>query len=370
MDTFGERIPAMTERLPRTLADLATLVAGTATGAADTAILGAAPLDEVTAGQITFIDQPERASQAAASPAAAVLLPVGVRCEGKPAIEVADVQGAFAKIVAAFRPARRTSSPGVSPAAFVSPTAKLAGDVSVGPGATIGDDVSIGPGSTIHAGVHLMAGCQIGTGVTVFPGATLYEDTVVGDHSIIHSGAVIGAYGFGYRQSEGRHELSAQLGNVVIGSRVEVGANSTIDRGTYSSTRIGDGTKIDNLVQIAHNCQIGKHNLLCAQVGIAGSTSTGDYVVMAGQVGVRDHVHIGTGARIGAMAGVSNDIAPGVVAFGAPAIPERDQKILLASLAKLPELRKEFKQMRKAVADLEARDVHTGQGPQAIAPAA
>lgn len=360
----------MTERLPRTLAELATLVAGSATGAVGTAILGAAPLDEVSAEQITFIDQPERASQAAASPAAAVLLPKGLSCPGKPVIEVADVHAAFAKIVSLFRPVRRTTAPGVSPAAYVSPTAKLACDVSVGPGATIGDDVIIGPGSVVHAGVHVMAGCQIGTGVTLFPGATLYENIVVGNHSIIHAGAVVGAYGFGYRQSEGRHELSAQLGNVVIGAHVEVGANSTIDRGTYSSTRIGDGTKIDNLVQIAHNCQIGKHNLLCAQVGIAGSTSTGDYVVMAGQVGVRDHVHIGTGARIGAMAGVSNDIAPGVVAFGAPAIPERDQKILLASLAKLPELRKEFKQMRKVVADLEARENQNGSGPQAIQPAA
>ncbi|MCO6042809.1 UDP-3-O-(3-hydroxymyristoyl)glucosamine N-acyltransferase [Aeoliella sp. ICT_H6.2] len=362
----------MTELRPRTLSDLAHLVAGRTTGDATVTIVGAAPLDEVAPRQITLIDQPERLAQAAQSPAGAVLVPTGLTCQDKPTIEVDDVHAAFATIVKLYRPHRCSVAPGVATSASVSDTAKLAEGVTIGAGATVADDVTIGPGATIHAGVHIMAGCQIGAGVTIFPAVTLYENTVVGDHAIIHSGAVIGAYGFGYRQSQGRHELSAQLGNVVIGPHVEVGANSTIDRGTYSSTRIGEGTKIDNLVQIAHNCQIGKHNLLCAQVGIAGSTTTGDYVVMAGQVGVRDHVHIGEGARIGAMAGVSNDIAAGVVAFGAPATPERDQKILLASLAKLPEMRKQFKQIRKSVQNLEssARQHGSQGGRAAMDPAA
>lgn len=344
----------MNELRPRTLADLAHLVAGRTTGDATVTIVGAAPLDEVAPREITLVDQPERVAQALQSPAGAVLVPTGMACDGKPTIEVDDVHTAFTTIVKLYRPQRQSVAPGVDASAIVSVSARLADDVTIGPRSTVADDVTIGSGTTIHAGVNIMAGCQIGEGVVIFPGVTLYEDTIVGDHAIIHSGAVIGAYGFGYRQAQGRHELAAQLGNVVIGPHVEVGANSTIDRGTYSSTRIGEGTKIDNLVQIAHNCQIGKHNLLCAQVGIAGSTSTGDYVVMAGQVGVRDHVHIGEGARIGAMAGVSNDIAAGVVAFGAPATPERDQKILLASLAKLPEMRKQFKQIRKTVQDLES----------------
>lgn len=345
----------MDERLPRTLAELADMIAGTTAGSPTTLITGTAPLDEVVDGQLTFIDQPERSAQAAASQASAVLVPAGVRCEGKPTIEVADVHAAFATIVSYYRPRRPRRNSSIAPSATISESVALGSDITIGPGATLADDVVIGDGTVIHAGVHLMAGCRIGQNVTIYPGAVLYEDTEVGDHTIIHAGAVIGAYGFGYHHVDGEHQLSAQLGNVVIGRHVEVGANSTIDRGTFSSTRIGDGTKIDNLVQIAHNCQIGKHNLLCAQVGIAGSTSTGDYVVMAGQVGVRDHVHIGEGARIGAMAGVSNDIAPGVVAFGAPATPERDQKILLASLAKLPEMRKEFKQVRKTVRELEAQ---------------
>jgi len=347
-------------------------VGGQLVGDAYLQVLGAAPLNEVAAGQISFIDDAQRAVQAADSLALAIIAPQGVECGGKPLIYVDDVHAAFAEVVGAYSPRRETKQGGISPAAHVSPTAQITNGVSIGPGATIADQVSIAAGATIHAGVHIMAGCQIGADVTIYPGAILYEDTCVGDRSIVHAGAVLGAYGFGYRQSEGRHVATSQLGNVVIGSDVEVGANTAIDRGTYSSTRVGDGTKIDNLVQIAHNCQIGKHNLLCSQVGIAGSTSTGDYVVMAGQVGVRDHVHIGEGATIGAMAGVSNDIAPGISAFGAPAIPEREKKIQLASLAKLPEMRKEFKKVRKAVAELQASQNQTSANEtlKAIDPAA
>jgi UDP-3-O-[3-hydroxymyristoyl] glucosamine N-acyltransferase len=189
--------------------------------------------------------------------------------------------------------------------------------------------------------------------VTIGPGAVLYENTVIGDRSIVHANVVLGCNGFGYSQVGGRHVLSAQLGNVQIGNDVEIGAGTTIDRGTYGATLIGDGTKIDNLVQIAHNCRIGRHNLICSQVGIAGSTSTGDYVVMGGQAGVRDHVHIGTGAMLSAMAGITNDVPDKAVMMGIPATPEREQKLKLAALAKLPEMRKEFKQLRATIVELE-----------------
>jgi UDP-3-O-[3-hydroxymyristoyl] glucosamine N-acyltransferase len=181
----------------------------------------------------------------------------------------------------------------------------------------------------------------------------LYENSVVGDRVIIHGGAVIGAYGFGYTHVAGRHILSAQLGYVRVDNDVEIGAGATIDRGTYGATSIGEGTKIDNLVQIAHNCRIGKHNLICAQVGIAGSTSTGDYVVIGGQAGLRDHVHIGNGARLSAMAGITNNVPDGVCMLGVPATPERDQKLQLAAMSKLPEMRREFKALRRAVSDLQ-----------------
>src|SRR5690606_14999477 len=147
--------------------------------------------------------------------------------------------------------------------------------------------------SIIHSGVSILAGSRIGAGCTLFPNVVLYEGTLVGNRVIIHANTTIGAYGFGYATVNGRHQLSAQLGHVELEDDVEIGAGTTIDRGTYDPTVIGEGTKIDDQVMVAHNCRIGKHNLLCSQVGIAGSCTTGDYVVMAGQVGIRDHVHIG-----------------------------------------------------------------------------
>jgi UDP-3-O-[3-hydroxymyristoyl] glucosamine N-acyltransferase len=223
----------------------------------------------------------------------------------------------------------------------------------------VGDDCQIGDRTTIYPGAHLLPGCKIGSDSMIGPGAVLYENSVVGDRTIIHGGAVIGAFGFGYTQENGRHVPTAQLGYVRIGNDVEVGAGTTIDRGTYGATTIGDGTKIDNLVQIAHNCRIGRHNLICSQVGIAGSTSTGDYVVMGGQAGIRDHVHIGSKVKLSAMAGITNDVPDGAVMMGIPATPEREQKLKQAAWAKLPEMRQEFKSMRRAIAELEKLVQHS-----------
>jgi len=340
--------------MPLQLAELAKLVDGQLHGDPTLIIEGAATLLDAQPGQITLVDKIDKADRLAASAAAAAIVPQGFpeSVAGKSYISVADVHAAFTKIMLHFRPAKAKRPGSISPMASVSPSAKLAANVSVHPGATIGDDVTIGSGSVIHSGAHVMQGCQLGEDVTIYPAAVLYEETTVGDRSIIHSGAVIGGNGFGYKFSEGKHVLSAQLGNVQIGCDVEVGANTTIDRGTYGPTMIGDGTKIDNQVQIAHNCRIGKHNMLCSQVGIAGSTSTGDYVVMAGQVGVRDHVHIGDRAVLGAMAGISSDVPAGAVMIGIPATPEREQKLKQAALSKLPEMRKQLKELQHLVKDL------------------
>ncbi len=333
--------------MPTTLGDLARLVGGALWGDASLELTGAATLGLARAGELTLADCPDRDRDLAASPAAAVIASPDVECSGKPAIIVKDVHAAFAAAVAYFRPPRPRTRIGVSPLAIISPTATLAEGVDVHPGATIGDHCDIGPGTTIHAGVHIMADCVIGAQVTIFPNAVLYENTRVGDHAIIHAGVVVGAYGFGYRTVQGRHQLSAQLGHVEIGKDVEIGAGSTIDRGTYGPTVIGEGTKIDNLVMIAHNCRVGRHNLICSQVGIAGSTTTGDYVVMAGQVGVRDHVHIGDRAVIGSRAGVTNDVPDGAEMLGAPATPVRQAKLQLAALSKLPEMRRQFRALQR-----------------------
>jgi UDP-3-O-[3-hydroxymyristoyl] glucosamine N-acyltransferase len=337
--------------MARTLGELATLVGGKLRGDPTLPLSGAAPLSTAVAGEITLVDSPDRAKKLAGRPAAAVVVPAGVQVD-LPSIEVDDVHAAFTRIVGAFRPRRAVTRVGVSPRAVISPSAKIGPNVDVYPGAVIGDDVIVGTGSIIHSGVQLMAGCRLGENVVVFPNAVLYEDTIVGPRSIIHAAAVLGAYGFGYRTVGGRHELTAQLGNVEIGADVEVGAGSTIDRGTYGPTRIGAGTKIDDQVMIGHNCSIGRHNLVCAQVGVAGSSSTGDYVVMAGQAGVRDHVHIGDRAVLMAKAGIMNDVPEGAAMFGVPATPAREQMQHVAGIARLPEMRKQLRELEAAVAEL------------------
>jgi len=348
-----------------TLAQLATLVDGVLVGDGGLLIQGAAPLRDAQPGEVALYDGSEKNNGLTACRASALVVPRNQAPNGLPVIQVEDVHRAFTALVEYFRPQRASRRMGISPLAAVSPTACLGEDVDIHPFATIGDDVTIGRGTTIHSGVHILAGSRIGEDVTIYPNAVLYENTVVGPRCIIHAGAVLGAAGFGYSLVNGRHVLSAQLGNVVLEAEVEVGAGSTIDRGTYGPTVVGEGTKIDDLVMVAHNCRIGRHNMLCSQVGIAGSTTTGDYVVMAGQVGVRDHVRVGHRAVLGAMAGVINDVPDDSRMIGIPATPEREQKIKQAILSKLPEMRQHIKQLQATVDRLakELAVLKAQQGP-------
>jgi UDP-3-O-[3-hydroxymyristoyl] glucosamine N-acyltransferase len=339
-----------------TLGGLAALVGGTLVGDGTIGITAAATMPLARPGQITFIDRAERTARLAESSASAVVAAQGVYSGPLPTIVVDDVHRAFSQIVLHFRGSRSSArTRGVSPLAKVSGTAVLAPDVDVHADAFVGEDAVIGPCTTIHTGVRIMDGCRIGANVTIFPNAVLYENTVIGDRVILHAGVVLGAYGFGYSQRDGQFVLSAQLGWVEIGSDVEIGANSTVDRGTYGPTTIGSGTKIDNLVMVGHNCQIGKHNILCSQVGIAGSTVTGDYVVMGGQVGVRDHIQIGDRANIGAKSGVGNDIPADSSMLGYPAVPLREAVLQMSAVARLPAMRKEFKEMCKEVERISGR---------------
>jgi UDP-3-O-[3-hydroxymyristoyl] glucosamine N-acyltransferase len=342
-----------------TLVDLAVRVGGTLVGDGRITLTGAATLETAGASDVTLVDVADRLHLLAKSRAGAAIVPAGSGPLDRPTIEVADVHAAFTAAVMHFRPPRPRARTGVSPKADVHPSARLAADVDVGACATIGPDVEIGNGATIHPGAHVMAACRIGAGAEIFPNAVLYENTVVGDRAIVHAGAVLGAYGFGYKPSADGYRLSAQLGWVELGPDAEVGANTTIDRGTYGPTVIGAGSKLDNLVMIAHNVRVGRHALICSQVGVAGSTSTGDWVVMAGQVGVRDHVHIGDRAVLGARSGVSNDVEPGKTVLGEPAIDLRDRKLQLATMSKLPEMRKDLKTLAARVEALERKDEGT-----------
>ncbi|WP_207398953.1 UDP-3-O-(3-hydroxymyristoyl)glucosamine N-acyltransferase [Bremerella alba] len=337
-----------------TLAQLAELVDGKVFGDPDRVITGANIIRDAVAGEITLMDKPDQTALLMEDCQASAVL---VREESEKlnidGIVVANVHEAFGKIIRFFQPWEQTASAGIHRSAIVSLAAVVDPTATIGAGAVICDGVAIGKNAVIHSGVHIQAGCRIGEEVVIFPGAVLYDRTEVGDRCIIHANAVLGAFGFGYDSSSGKHILSAQLGNVVLESDVEIGAGAMVDRGTYGSTLIGEGTKIDNTVQIGHNCRLGKHNLICSQVGIAGSSTTGDYVVMAGQVGVRDHVHIGTGAMIGAKAGIGSDIPNGQQTLGVPGGPA---KVILGehmAIKKLPEMRKTIKSLVKRIEQLE-----------------
>jgi UDP-3-O-[3-hydroxymyristoyl] glucosamine N-acyltransferase len=337
------------------LSEIARLVEGTLAGDPDIWIEGAATLAVARPGEITLADSPRLATQLARSQASAVIVPPGFRPEDRPFITVQDVHAAFARVVAHFRPPRKTQLPGISPSAYVHPSAHIGADVEIHPHVFVGADVEIGDGTVIHSGVQILDGCRVGRSCRIFPNAVLYENTVLGERVVVHAGVVLGAYGFGYSTVQGRHKLCAQLGYVEIGDEVEIGAGSTIDRGTYGPTVIGTGTKIDNLVQIGHNCRIGCHNLICSQVGIAGSSTTGDYVVLAGQAGVADHLHIADGAQIGAKAGVMTDARPGKRYLGAPAVEERQFFRTVSLVQQLPALRKRLAELQQAIEHLAAQ---------------
>ncbi len=337
-----------------TLYEIAQLVNGKFLGDPQLQIVGAATLRDARPGDITFINQANLLAKLDECRASAVVIPEGLVYDRIPTITVREPDHVFAQIVESFRPVIRRRVSGVSPAAHVSPTASIDSTATIYPGAVIYDDVEIGPRVTVHANACVMEGCRIEADTTIFPGAILYENTHIGQRCLIHSGAVIGAYGFGYKLVDGNHKLSVQLGNVEIEDDVDIGANTTIDRGTFGTTRIGRGTKLDNLVMIGHNCRIGDHNLLCSQVGIAGSCSTGDYVVMAGQVGIGDHLEIGNEVIIAAQSGVMHSIDDGQRIFGSPAVPAREQLQILACTAKLPQMRKQLKELERAVSQIAA----------------
>jgi UDP-3-O-[3-hydroxymyristoyl] glucosamine N-acyltransferase len=337
-----------------TLGDVAVLVGGQLTGDPGIPITGASVIRDASSGDLTLADCPPLVKKLEGCQAVAAIVPPGLAPKGLAFVAVDDVHAAFAKVVEWFRPRYHPRDVGLSPGAHISPSARIAPDAVVHAGVTIGEDVEIGAGTAIYPGVCVLPRCRIGRDVTLFPNVVLYESTVVGNRVVIHANAVIGAYGFGYETVNGRHKRSAQLGYVEIGDDVEIGACTTVDRGTYGPTRIGEGTKIDNQVMIAHNCRIGKHNLICSQVGIAGSCTTGDYVIMAGQVGLRDHIDVGNHAILGAKSGVMKDVPPDSHFVGIPATPEREQLLKQVAWSKLPEMRQQFKALQKQVADLAA----------------
>jgi len=330
-----------------TVRQLAELVQGKVLGDGDIPIQTARSLGEAGPGDITFIENDKNLGHLRNCAASAAVVPPPIQANGKTLIQVKDPLAAFVVIVRHLQGWTEPPAHGIDPKASVHTSAVIGPDASIHPFAVIGAGTTIGARCRIHSGVVVGSQCKIGDDVILYANCVLYDGIVLGNRVIVHGNAVLGADGFGYRFHDGKHVKVPQLGHVEIGDDVEIGACTTVDRGTFQATRVDAGTKIDNLVQIAHNCHIGKHNLLVSQMGIAGSSSTGEYVVVAGQVGIVDHVHIGAGAILGAKAGVTKDVLPGQRMLGAPAAPERDQKRVLMTLEKLPEMRRDLRKIKQ-----------------------
>jgi len=305
------------------IGEIVALVGGRYDGPGGVALHGIAPLSEATPEQLSFLANPKYAAQVPATRAGAVLVAENFGGDDARLIRVKNPYLAMATVAAKWFASRRPPR-GISPLAAVSPSARLGHDVNVGPFATIGDDVTLGDGVTVYQNVAIEPGCTVGDGTTIYPLVSIYERTTIGRRCILHSGVVVGSDGYGFATEGGRHHKVPQIGSVRIEDDVEIGANTTIDRGTIGETVIGEGTKIDNLVQIGHGVKIGKHCLLVAQVGIAGSTELGDYVVVAGQSGFSGHLKIGNRAQVAAKSAVLDDVPEGAKVMGSPAIPFRD----------------------------------------------
>jgi UDP-3-O-[3-hydroxymyristoyl] glucosamine N-acyltransferase len=305
------------------ISEIVAYTGGRYDGPADRMIEGVAPLAEAGETQLAFLSNPKYAPQLASTKAAAILVPEKATGTDDRFIRVADPYFAVAQILTKFF-AFRSVPDGISSRASIAATARIGEGVAIGPFSTIADDVVLGDGVIVFQNVSIEAGSIIGDGTIIYPQVSIYERSIVGRRCIIHSGTVIGADGYGFATHGGRHHKIPQIGIVRIGDDVEIGAGCTIDRAALGETSIGDGTKIDDQVMIAHNVKVGKHCLLVAQVGIAGSTDLGDYVVVAGQSGFAGHLTIGNRVQVAAKSAVLGDVGEGEKVMGIPAVPFRE----------------------------------------------
>jgi UDP-3-O-[3-hydroxymyristoyl] glucosamine N-acyltransferase len=343
-----------------TLGELAKRVGGEISGDGELRVEGVAPLEEAGPAHLSFFSNRKyRAAFEASRAGAVVVEPDAPVPDGRTVLRVRNAYLAFAKISTLFHPPRE-SMPEIAPEAIVHPTAKVHPSAQVMPLASIGPDAQIGARTIVHPGVHVGEGARVGDDCVLYANVVVRERCVVGNRVILQPGCVVGSDGFGFAfdpEGEGqgpRHYKVPQIGNVVIEDDVEIGANTCLDRATLGATRVGRGTKIDNLVQIAHNVEIGPLCLIVSQVGISGSTKLGMGVVAAGQVGIVGHVEIGDGVRIGAQSGVPNDIAAGETVSGYPARPHAQWLRNMAALDHLAEMRKELRALEREVERLRA----------------
>lgn len=335
-----------------TPAEIATIVGARSTAGTTTHKIGdIASLTAARAGDLSFLGNPKYRAQVADSQATVLLLPPDYTGEPKAEqvfLYVENPSVALAKVCARIEQTLWPKPPpGIHPSAVVAPSATVDATAHIGPLCVIEDGVRVGAGSVLQASIFVGREARIGEGCWVMPGCTIASACSLGHRVRLQPGVVVGADGFGYEFIKGRHEKIPQIGTVVIEDDVEIGANSTLDRARFSRTVVGEGTKIDNLVQVAHNVVIGKHCILCSQVGISGSTTLEDYVVLGGQVGVAGHITIGKGAKAGGQSGITHDAPPGSYLNGTPAIAYMLERRLVVLHHRLPELFKRVAALEK-----------------------
>jgi UDP-3-O-[3-hydroxymyristoyl] glucosamine N-acyltransferase len=318
------------------ISEIVEFVEGRYTGPADRVISGAGTLTDAGPDQVTFLANPKYSALVASTGAGAVLVGNDIEGSDDRWIRVADPYFAMARVVARWF-AARPQPIGISPQASIAKSATIGANAGIGPFVTIADGVTIGENTVIYQGVSIEAGATIGRDCVIYPNVAIYDGTRIGDRCIIHANAVIGSDGYGFATHGGRHHKIPQIGIVRIENDVEIGAGTTIDRAALGETVIGEGTKIDNLVQIGHNVRVGKHCFLVSQVGIAGSTELGDYVAVAGQSGFSGHLKIGHRVQVAAKSAVLDDVPDDTKVMGSPAMPFTEfarQQIALKRLAR------------------------------------
>jgi UDP-3-O-[3-hydroxymyristoyl] glucosamine N-acyltransferase len=343
------------------LREIAEAVSGRITGDGEAEITGFNSLADAGPADVSFLANPKYIPFLATTRAAAVLVPdmpvpagVVIRA-GLHLVRVANPDLAFTQVVAAFAPRPVPPPPGIHPSAVVAGDVRVGAGVAIGPCAVVGDGAVIGDGTVIYPNVTIGAAAVIGAACTLYPQSSVRERCRLGDRVVLHNGAVIGSDGFGYTTVDGVHQKIPQVGIVVVEDDVEIGANATIDRARFGRTRIGRGTKIDNLVQIAHNVEVGEHCIIVSQVGIAGSTRLGNHVTLAGQAGITGHIVIGDKAVVTAQSGVSKAVAPGSVVRGSPAQEIKVNQAQEVAARRLPAALAVIKDLQARVAELERR---------------